>query len=71
MSLIQNHRSALFGALIISLFSASPGAGLAQATAPAARARGNGEQKASAVRYEIAFPNAAHHEAEVTATFGA
>ena len=29
------------------------------------RVSGNG----AAVRYDIAFPNAAHHEAEVTATF--
>ena len=40
-------------------------------TSPATPARTAAAASARTVRYEIAFPNAAHHEAEVTATFGA
>lgn len=51
---------------------AAPADSGGQVTAtPPAPARTAQATSARTVRYEIAFPNAAHHEGEVTATFGA
>src|SRR5687767_11820874 len=58
--------------LIVALAVAPLVAGGPHATNAASASRPVAQQRAApAVVYEISFPNAAHHEAEVTATFSA
>lgn len=58
------HTALITGVLIVSRSPVG-----AQVAAPNAPASHRGAPGGAPVRYEISFPNAAHHEAEVTATF--
>lgn len=62
-------RASQRAAIFCLVLSCVPAFAVAQATAANRAAKVPSASRGATVRYEIAFPNAAHHEAEVTATF--